>query len=156
MEGGWRRRRGISPKPPWLDPEKVREAEREARRAVREALRGERGDELASAVLELYREIPRENWVARAVARVLLGTVVRKGEGVWLVYGVPELGDWHGYYIVVLEGGRYRCSCYTTKWGWRRASRICTHVAAVMLARRLERLARAEEREEGYTRGDWG
>jgi hypothetical protein len=145
-EGGWRRRRGLSPKPPWLDPEKVREARREARRVVREALREERGDELAAAIKSLYADVPREEWVARAVARALLGTVARKGEGTWLVYGVPELGDWHGYYTVVLEGGRYRCSCYATKWGWRRASRICTHVAAVMLARRAERAARSEAR----------
>jgi hypothetical protein len=125
---------------------KVREARREARRVVREALREERGDELAAAIKSLYADVPREEWVARAVARFLLGTVARKGEGTWLVYGVPELGDWHGYYTVVLEGGRYRCSCYATKWGWRRASRICTHVAAVMLARRAERAARSEAR----------
>ena len=128
------------PKPPWLDPERVREAGREARRIVREALEGLRSDELSAAILDLYREIPRESWLARGVARVLLGTVVRKGEGAWLVYGVPELGDWHGYYIVSLEKGKYRCSCYSSKWGWRRASRICTHVAAVMLSRRAERL----------------
>ena len=113
---------------------------------MREALRGERGDGLAAAIKSLYADVPREEWVARAVARVLLGTVARKGEGTWLVYGVPELGDWHGYYIVALEGGRYRCSCYATKWGWRRARRICTHVAAVMLARRAERAARSEAR----------
>jgi hypothetical protein len=134
---GKRGERGLLPKPPWLDPEKVREAEREALRVVREALQGVRRDELASAVLELYREIPRESWLVRGVARVLLGTVARKGEGAWLVYGVPELGDWHGYYIVALEGGRYRCSCFASSWGWRRARRICTHVAAVMLARRV-------------------
>ncbi len=145
-EGGWRRRRGLSPKPPWLDPEKVREARREARCVVREALRGERGDELAAAIKSLHADVPREEWLARAVARVLLGTVARKGEGTWLVYGVPELGDWHGYYIVSLEGGKYRCSCYATKWGWRRARRICTHAAAVMLARRAERASRPEAR----------
>ena len=126
----------LAPKLPWLDPERVREARREALRAVREALQGLRRDELASAIAELYGEIPREGWLARGVARVLLGTVVRRGGSTWLVYGVPELGDWHGYYIVSLEEGRYRCSCYSSKWGWRRAGRICTHVAAVMLARR--------------------
>jgi hypothetical protein len=94
---------------------KVREFRREARRVVRETLREERGDELAAAIKSLYADVPREEWVARAVARFLLGTVARKGEGTWLVYGVPELGDWHGYYTVVLEGGRYRCSCYATK-----------------------------------------
>jgi hypothetical protein len=78
---GKRGERGLLPKPPWLDPEKVREAEREALRVVREALQGVRRDELASAVLELYREIPRESWLVRGVARVLLGTVARKGEG---------------------------------------------------------------------------
>jgi len=133
--------RGGAPKPSWLDAERVREAMREARALVREALEGE-GGELAAAILDLHREIPRREWIARAVARVLLGTVVRKGEGVWLVYGVSELGDWHGYYIVSLEGGKYRCSCYSSKWGWRRAKRICTHVAAVMLTRRAERLAK--------------
>jgi len=124
------------PKPLWLDAERVREAEREARCVVRRALEGSRSDEFSIAILDLYREIPRESWLVRGVARVLLGTVVRKGEGTWLVYGVPELGDWHGYYIVSLEKGKYRCSCYSSKWGWRRARRICTHVAAVMLARR--------------------
>ena len=125
-----------APKPPWLDAELVRDAEREARYIVRSVLEGSRGGELSTAILDLYREIPREGWLARGVARVLLGTVVRKGEGTWLVYGVPEFGDWHSYYIVSLEKGKYRCSCFSTGWGWRRARRICTHVAAVMLARR--------------------
>lgn len=130
------------PKPPWLDAERVREAEREARCFVRSALEGSRSDELSTAILDLYREIPREGWLVRGVARVFLGTVARKGEDTWLVYGVPEFGDWHGYYIVSLEEGKYRCSCFSSGWGWRRARRICTHVAAVMLARR----ARAERR----------
>jgi len=52
---------------------------------AREALEGE-GGELAAAILDLHREIPRREWIARAVARVLLGTVARKGEGTWLVY----------------------------------------------------------------------
>ena len=131
---------GLALKPPWLEPERVRETRRRARAIVREALEGE-GGELAAAILDLHSEVPRRDWIARAVTRVLLGTVERKGEDTWLVYGVPELGDWHGYYIVSLEGGRYRCSCYSTKWGWRRAGRICTHVAAVMLSRRAERYA---------------
>lgn len=124
------------PKPPWLDAGRVREAEREARRIVREAVEGAGGG-LAEAVRELYREIPREGWLVRGVARLLLGTVVEKGKGTWVVYGVPALGDWHSYYIVSLgPDGRYTCSCFSSSWGWRRARRICTHIAAVMLARR--------------------
>jgi len=124
-----------APKPPWFDAKRVHKAEREARYIVRSALEGSRSDEFSTAILDLYREIPRESWLVRGVTRVLLGTVVRKGECTWLVYGVPELGDWHGYYIVSLEKGKYRCSCFSTGWGWRRARRICTHVAAVMLTR---------------------
>lgn len=133
--------------PPWLDPERVRRAKRAARRIVRESLRGERRDSLAEAVKSIYMDVPRESWVARAVARLLLRTVERVSESVWRVYGVPELGDWYNEYVVSLEGGKYRCSCFNTKFGYVRRARICTHIAAVMLKRRQRKI-------EDYFRSD--
>jgi hypothetical protein len=125
---------------PWLDPERVRRAKRAARRIVKQALKGERRDSLAEAIKSIYMDVPRESWVARAVARLLLRTVERVSESVWRVYGVPELGDWYNEYVVSLEGGKYRCSCFNTKFGYVRRARICTHIAAVMLKRRQRKI----------------
>jgi hypothetical protein len=141
------RRKGLVEQPPWLDPERVARANRAARRIVRESLRGERRDSLAEAVKSIYMDVPRESWVARAVARLLLKTVERVSESVWRVHGVPELGDWYNEYIVSLEGGKYRCSCFNTKFGYVRRARICTHIAAVMLKRRQRKI-------EDYFRSD--
>ncbi|MCC6049078.1 MAG: hypothetical protein LM580_00125 [Thermofilum sp.] len=143
-----RERRGAA-ELPWLDPERVARAKRAARRIVRESLRGERGDSLAEAIRSLYADVPRVEWLARAAARLLLRTVERASASVWRVYGVPELGDWYNVYIVSIGAdGKYRCSCFNTRFGYVRRARICTHIAAVMLKRRQRKI-------EDYFRGDW-
>ena len=143
-----RERRGAA-ELPWLDPERVARARRAARRIVKQALRGERRDSLGEAIRSLYADVPRESWVARAVARILLKTVERASASVWRVYGVPALGDWYNVYIVSIGAdGRYRCSCFNTKFGYVRRARICTHIAAVMLKRRQRKI-------EDYFRSDW-
>jgi hypothetical protein len=126
--------------PPWLDEERVRRARKAARRIVREALEGRRRGSLAEAIRSLHDAVPREEWIARAVARLLLGTVERVSASVWRVYGVPGLGDSYGLYIVSLREGRYECTCFTHSYGYVRRARICTHIAAVMLRRRQLKL----------------
>ena len=123
-------------RPKWLDEGEVRRARREAWKIVKESLRGERTDSLAAAIIELYRDVPRRSWIVRAVTRLLLGTVDRVTRRTWRVYGVPALGDWYAWYVVSLEGGKYVCSCFSTRWGHVRRRRICTHIAAVILRRR--------------------
>ena len=134
------RRRLVKP-PPWLDEERVRRARKAARRIVRESLSGERRGSLAEAIRDLYGTVEREEWLVRAVTRLLLGTVERVSASVWRVYGVPGLGDWYSVYVVSIGAdGRYRCTCFNTRFGYVRRARICTHIAAVMLRRRQLKL----------------
>jgi hypothetical protein len=135
-----RKERRLFEPPPWLDEERVRRARKAARRIVRESLSGERRGSLAEAIRSLYEVVPREEWLARAVARLLLGTVERVSESVWRVYGVPGLGDSYSLYVVSLREGRYECTCFTHSYGYVRRARICTHIAAVMLRRRQLKL----------------
>ncbi|NPB01249.1 MAG: hypothetical protein GXO10_07730 [Crenarchaeota archaeon] len=89
---------------------------------------------------ELKRQYRKsENWKKRIIKRVLLGTVNRIIPGrLWIVRGIPELGDRYQYYEVYSRGERYLCTCYTHPWSGKR--RPCTHVGAVMLYERIQTL----------------
>ena len=107
------------------------------------ALSGRCGDSLCEAVRELHAVFPRRSWLARSIARLLLGTVrPSRLPGLWYVEGVRGLGDWKAVYTVEYVGGEegYRCSCYSSTFGYARRSRVCTHVGAVMLYRRQLKL----------------
>jgi len=119
----------------------LREAFREARRIVEEsiALASPRRDSLGRAVRELYSVFPRREWLVRALARYLLGTVEEQSRSVWLVRGIPELGDKKPFYLVTQAGDRYECSCYRTPHGVARRRSICTHVAAVIIYKKRKR-----------------
>ena len=124
----------------------MKKARRAAKLIVREALSGRRRGSLAEAIRDLYNTVPREEWLVRAVTRLLLGTVERASQSVWRVHGVSALGDHYSLYIVSLtRGGRYECSCYSHAYGYVREYRICTHIAAVMLRRRQLRLVEEGE-----------
>ena len=141
MQERGRKGRGLFEPPPWLDEERVRRARKAARRIVRESLEGRRRGSLAEAIRSLHDAVPREEWLSRAVTRLLLGTVERASAHVWRVYGVPALGDWYSVYVVSIGAdGRYECSCFNTRFGYVRRARICTHIAAVMLRRRQLKL----------------
>ena len=98
---------------------------------------------LVDALKELMAVFPgkTDSWYTRAVMRTLLG--IRKvSYNHWLVPGLPELGDTRPWYNVWLREGVYRCDCYARLYGNVREKRICTHVAAVMLSRRQEKIVR--------------
>jgi len=127
----------------WVVLVDAREALRRAEELLERALGGGCGDSLCEAVRELYGAFPRRSWLARSIARLLLGTVrPSRVPGLWYVDGVRELGDWRATYTVEYVGGEagYRCSCYSTTFGYVRRSRVCTHVGAVMLYRRQLKL----------------
>ncbi|MHB9302393.1 hypothetical protein [Thermofilum pendens] len=119
---------------------RVKQALREAREIIRRTLGGQPGGSLEEALRDLYERVPREEWLRRALARYLLGTVERQGSSTWVVRGVPELGDRKPLYIVTFTGDRYECSCYRGAYGWARRRSICTHIGAVMLERRRRRI----------------
>jgi hypothetical protein len=99
--------------------------------------------ELIDLAIERLREdFPSKSrsWVRRALIRFMKGTVKEYGEGVWVVRGLPELGDKYPTYVVRLRDGRYYCSCFESSWGLRRKSEICTHIAAVILYRNYKKL----------------
>ena len=94
------------------------------------------------AVERLREDFPNKNksWIRRALIRFMKNTVKEYGENVWVVRGLPELGDKYPTYVVRFRGGRYYCSCFESNWGLRRRSEVCTHIAAVILYRNYRKL----------------
>jgi hypothetical protein len=125
-----------------LDERVARLALKKAREKVRRCVKGEDSDSVCDVVLKLFQSFPaRKEWMARGLARYMLGTVHPLSRpGRWVVDGVPALGDTHATYTVWLEGERYMCTCFMHPYGYVRKARICTHIAAVMFHRRQKRL----------------
>lgn len=80
----------------------------------------------------------RRSIVDRGLKR--LDDVVADGTNRWLLAGRPDLGDNFPLYTVCLDSGLYSCTCYGHHWGGSRQRRICSHVIAVIVARRLNRV----------------
>jgi len=95
---------------------------------------------LMDALDEVRSKFPgkSDSWYVRAVLRILSGVkMVRKDH--WIVPGSHVLGDYYPYYNVVLcSDGKYVCDCHVHAYGYVRKSRICTHIAAVMVYRRVK------------------
>jgi len=109
-------------------------------------------DPLRIALERLRRDFPGKSrsWVKRALLRLPYVREVR--EGLYVVEGVRELGDWKPLYQVWWSEreGRWECTCYYSTWGWRRRRGICTHVASVLLYRRFKRAVEAVENRPVY------
>ncbi len=113
---------------------------------ARRVLRGITRDRYDRVMLEALEELralfpdKRGSWYMRALIRVYAGVRNIK-PGFWRVRGFPELGDRYSFYNVVqLRDGRYFCDCYSRAFGYTRRKTICTHVAAVILARKKNRV----------------
>ena len=110
------------------------------------------GDPLRIALDRLRRDFPGKSrsWVKRALFRLPHVREVR--EGLYVVEGVRELGDWKPLYQVWWSAreGRGECTCYYSTFGWRRRRGICTHVASVLLYRRFKRAVEAVENRPVY------
>ena len=104
-------------------------------------------DDAVGRLREMFPGRPH-SWIKRAVLR--LGDVREVRDGLYVVYGRRELGDWKPLYHVWLSEreGRWLCTCYFGAYGWRRM--ICTHVAAVMLFRRYRRAVEKAENRQVY------
>ena len=123
------------------------EARRVARRAVKLAFStgaDELPPNLEGVLARGIRELrPRfrgksRSWFERAAIRSFF--LEQVGDELWFVRGLRELGDFYPEYRVTLnrETGKYSCSCFNSAFGGVRKARICTHIAAVMLRRRVE------------------
>ncbi len=111
-----------------------REEVREARRRAREALEG-RGDPLALALAENVRRLfpgRQRSWYERVLTRCFIGAE-RSAPYAWRLPGIRELGDRYPLYNVVYTRSGWYCDCYARRYGWRRSSNVCTHVAAVIV-----------------------
>jgi Rad3-related DNA helicase len=69
-----------------------------------------------------------------------LDDVVADSSDRWILSGRPELGDTFPIYTVCLDGGFYHCTCFGHSFGESRRRRLCSHVVAVIVARRLNRV----------------
>ena len=121
------------------------EAKRVARRAVRLAFSaGELPPNLEGVLARGIRELrssfeeKSRSWFERAAIRSFF--LEQVSDGLWFVKGFRELGDFYPEYRVTLnrETGKYLCSCFSSAFGGVRKARVCTHIAAVMLRRRVE------------------
>ena len=96
---------------------------------------------IIDAINDLRLSFPGKSssWYERALIRAFAG-VKKVSDNHWIVKGFPELGDEYSHYNVVLSrDGKYVCDCMYRMWGYVRKAKICTHVAAVMLHRRIQR-----------------
>jgi len=80
----------------------------------------------------------RRTIVDRGLKRV--DDVAASGDERWILTGRPELGDNFPVYTVHLDGGLYHCTCFSHSWGESRQRRLCSHVVAVIVARRLNKV----------------
>lgn len=87
----------------------------------------------------------RSSLVDRAKERVT--KVVQHRDDLWEVEADPKLGDKFGSYWVAFDQAshKYECDCFNTLYGESRRHRICSHIVAVIIWRRLNR------REGDYT-----
>ena len=111
-----------------------------------------RRDPMREAITKLREDFPGKSWswIKRAVLR--LGDVREIRDGLYLVEGRRELGDWKPLYQVWYSEreGRWYCTCYFSTFGIRRKRDICTHAAAVMLYRRYKKALEKAERRRVY------
>ena len=103
-------------------------------------LKPENFELLGNAIKSLKNSFPNkaESWYIRASIRVLLG-VKKISYRHWQVKGLKMLGDAYPFYNVYLtKEGKYICDCYSRTYGYVRRAKICTHVAAVIIAKKLK------------------
>ena len=86
-------------------------------------------------IKERYRK--GQTWATRVLERIYRKTVRMLTKNIWIVQGIPELGDAYNYYEVSLQDGKFRCSCFSHSWGSRRRQEMCTHVGAVIVLHEL-------------------
>ena len=107
---------------------------------------------LDTAVAQLKNLFPDKpnSWIRRALLRMPYVREVR--EGLYVVEGVRELGDWKPLYQVWWSERerRWYCTCYFSRFGHVRQRGICTHVASVMLYRRYRRVLERLEKKTVY------
>ncbi len=96
---------------------------------------------LVQVLKELKELFPKksESWFKRSAVRALF--VVRKNDNWWLVPGFLSLGDEYSIYSVLYDKKekKYTCDCFYHFYGEVRKAKICTHIGAVMVYRRLQR-----------------
>ena len=96
------------------------------------------------AIEFLKKEFPNKSnsWIKRAFIRFILNSIKQIRNNLWIVKGIPELGDKFEHYEVVYipEQNRYYCSCFEHLWGFKRRKEICTHIAAVILWKKYNHL----------------
>ncbi len=96
---------------------------------------------LCEVLKELRESFPNKSssWFQRAALRAL--TVRKVSDKVWVVSGFYSLGDSYTRYAVRYdsEEKRYICDCFLHFMGRVREYKICTHVAAVIVYRKMQR-----------------
>lgn len=93
---------------------------------------------LNSIIIELKSKF-RPTLVDRAVGRV--DNVNQYRDDLWEIEANQKLGDYQLSYWVSLDrvSHKYECDCFKTVHGDSRRRRLCSHVVAVIIYRRLNK-----------------
>jgi len=96
---------------------------------------------LCEVLKELRETFPGKSssWFQRAALRAL--TVRKVADNVWVVSGFYSLGDNYTRYAVRYDAKekKYTCDCFLHFMGRVREYKICTHIAAVIIYRKMQR-----------------
>jgi len=96
---------------------------------------------ILEALRYMYMSFPdkSESWYVRCLTRYMLG-ITHSGK-TWIVKGYRELGDYYPYYYVnyLPKAEKYFCTCFLNRFGKIREKKICTHIGAVILYRKIWR-----------------
>ena len=99
---------------------------------------------ILEALRYMYMSFPdkSESWYIRCLTRYMLG-ITQSGK-TWIVKGYRELGDYYPYYYVnfLPKAEKYFCTCFLNRYGKIREKKICTHIGAVILYRKIWRKLR--------------
>lgn len=79
------------------------------------------------------------SWIETSIRR--LGDVSRETQNMWSVRGKRELDDYQRVFLVIFDPQeqRYRCTCFTSRFGYVREKEICTHIGSVILWRMINK-----------------
>jgi len=96
---------------------------------------------ILEALRYMYMSFPNkgESWYIRCLTRYMMG--VEYSGKTWIVKGYRELGDNYPYYYVnyLPKSQKYFCTCFLNRYGKIREKKICTHIGAVILCRRIQK-----------------
>ncbi len=89
------------------------------------------------------------SWVETSMKR--LGDILQETPEMWRVRGRNEFNDYQNVYLVTFnpKEQKYKCTCFSTRYGHVREKEICTHIGSVIFWRMMNKAIEAKGNEVG-------